>query len=107
MLYVNGEIDKNLLPVYKDPYTYPAARLNLTAAEYQSLWETGGFANLQRSQIGDNFGPIKVPPHMYFVLGDNRDGSFDSRFWGPLPDRLLKGKAWFVYWPLTRGKIIR
>ena len=37
-------------------------------------------------------------------MGDNRDGSFDSRFWGPMPNRLLKGKAWIVYWPLGRAK---
>src|SRR6185295_3317638 len=86
------------------PSTYPAARLGITTSEYQGLWETGRFAELRREQIGDNFGPIKVPPHSYFVMGDNRDGSFDSRFWGPMPNRFLKGKAWIVYfgwgeWP--------
>jgi signal peptidase I len=105
-LYVNGVPDGNPFPVYKDPFTYPAARLGLAAPEYQKLWESGRFAELQRSQIGDNFGPIRVPPDDYFVMGDNRDGSFDSRFWGPLPNRLLKGKAWIVYWPLNRIKVI-
>jgi signal peptidase I len=105
-VYVNGVQDDNPFPVYKDRFTYPAARLGLAAGEYQKLWEGGRFVELQRSQIGDNFGPIKVPANCYFVMGDNRDGSFDSRFWGPLPNRLLKGKAWIVYWPPGRVKVI-
>ena len=46
----------------------------------------------------DNFGPIQVPANQYFVLGDNRDQSQDSRFWGFVPRNHIKGKAVFVYW---------
>ena len=46
----------------------------------------------------DNFGPIQVPEGQYFVLGDNRDASQDSRFWGFVPREHIKGKALFVYW---------
>jgi len=106
-LFINGEPQQDSHPVYKDRFTYPAARLNLTAGEYQRFWESGRFAELRREQIGDNFGPIVVPSASYFVMGDNRDGSFDSRFWGPMPNRLLKGKAWIVYWPLNRIKVIK
>lgn len=46
----------------------------------------------------DNFGPYDVPQDEYFVLGDNRDDSRDSRFWGSVPRENIKGKAVFVYY---------
>jgi signal peptidase I len=46
----------------------------------------------------DNFGPEVVPPGHYFCMGDNRDDSNDSRFWGPLPAHLIKGRAGMIYW---------
>lgn len=46
----------------------------------------------------DNFGPYKVPPNTYFMMGDNRDDSYDSRFWGPVPQRFILGKALVVHW---------
>jgi signal peptidase I len=55
----------------------------------------------------DNFGPYTVPKGHIFMMGDNRDNSLDSRFWGPLPVSLVKGKTIFRYfswdghhWPL-------
>jgi signal peptidase I len=46
----------------------------------------------------DNFGPFQVEEDQLFVMGDNRDDSRDSRFWGTVPMKNLKGKAIFVYW---------
>ena len=46
--------------------------------------------------------PIKVPPGDYFMMGDNRGGSDDSRFWGPVPDKWIIGVAFFTYWPPDR-----
>lgn len=45
-----------------------------------------------------NFGPVTIQPGHYFMMGDNRDNSYDSRYWGQLDEKMIKGKAWFVYW---------
>ena len=46
--------------------------------------------------------PIKIPPGDYFMMGDNRGESDDSRFWGPVPDKWIIGVAFFTYWPPDR-----
>ncbi len=45
---------------------------------------------------------VKVPEGSFFVLGDNRPGSTDSRDWGFVPEESIIGRAWFVYWPSDR-----
>jgi signal peptidase I len=45
-----------------------------------------------------NFGPVVVPENRYFMMGDNRDFSNDSRTWGSVDLSLLRGKAWRIYW---------
>jgi len=50
------------------------------------------------SDVRENYGPVKVPPNQYFMMGDNRDNSADSRYWGFMPRDYVKGKALLIYW---------
>jgi len=50
------------------------------------------------------FGPFKIPADKYFVMGDNRDHSYDSRYWGYVPFNYIKGKAFFIYWSWPHWK---
>ncbi len=57
-----------------------------------------GPGDMSRLTPRDNYGPVTVPPDDVFVMGDNRDRSYDSRFWGFVPLDDVKGKAFVIYW---------
>jgi len=54
--------------------------------------------------VRERYGPVTVPPNQFFMMGDNRDNSQDSRYWGFLPRDLVKGKALVIYWSYEAGR---
>jgi signal peptidase I len=81
-LYVNGEaVDDSAYASHSDNRVFPNKR-------YLS----------RQHRLRDNWGPRVIPEDSYFFLGDNRDESYDSRYWGPVPRRYIKGRALMIYW---------
>ncbi|MDX1763971.1 MAG: signal peptidase I [bacterium] len=79
MVYVNGEEQKDeAYVIHRDDTIIPGQR--------------------------DNLGPVTIPEDSYFVMGDNRDGSYDSRFWGYVKQEEILGKALIIYWSWDREK---
>ncbi len=79
----------------------------LIADNYQQIWEDHELEQVFGMYLRDQFGPVTVPPNTYFAMGDNRDNSCDSRFWGPVPEKNIKGKAWLIHWPPSRMGIVK
>ena len=89
---------------WDDGFRQPASvhAKELTPEKYQELWQTHQLDRELGDIQRDFIGPVKVPPGKYFMMGDNRDHSCDSRYWGPVDQSFIKGKAWFIYWPPSR-----
>jgi signal peptidase I len=54
----------------------------------------------------ETYAPVQVPPGYYYVLGDHRNSSNDSRNWGEVPEKYVYGKAFFRFWPLSKLGLI-
>jgi len=106
IIFVNGERAEPQYGVMEPAPRIPRPRLDLTPEQYDETWVSRRLDDRLGDTMRDYFGPITVPAKSYFVLGDNRDHSCDGRFWGPVHQRYLKGKAWVRYWPPRRmGRI--
>ncbi|MDR1400779.1 MAG: signal peptidase I [Endomicrobium sp.] len=106
VLFVNGMRVDSSYVIFCDPFVFQKIDLFRDMKKYQQAWEQGKFVSIPAFFVRDNFGPVIVPKGHYMMIGDNRDFSFDSRFWGPLSDKYVKGKALFLYWPIKRWRMI-
>ena len=102
-VFVNGvPLKEEAYAKYLDDSRYPADKSKIPPGDYQVYWEKRMLGKMFSEYIKDNFGPIIVPQNNYMMMGDNRDRSCDSRYWGPVPEYLIKGKAMVIYWPPSR-----
>lgn len=93
-VYVNGEpSDQEAHAIHVDerPVGEPAERVAESVRDCE-------FPRPGSDVFRDWFGPCTVPPGHYFMMGDNRDQSQDSRFWGYVPMKDIRGKAFVIYW---------
>lgn len=107
---INGRLRRNS-EVLEESYVAPTNALVLrpdmdpSTKRSMSLWQSSalldipGKPGIKRTEpTPETWGPIVVPQGKAFVLGDNREESLDSRFWGFLPTSAIKGSPWRIYW---------
>ena len=82
-----------------------AILVNNNPVEEGSILKKQNYYN--RGDFGAEGQKVTVPPDAYYVLGDNSISSRDSRYWGFMPKKYLLGRAFLIYWPLNRIRIIK
>ncbi|MBN2621183.1 signal peptidase I [candidate division WOR-3 bacterium] len=102
VLYINGQRINEPYVWYKDSRVYRSIKYDPVL--YQQKWENAELAEILGLHVRDNFGPVVVPDDHIFVMGDSRDNSADSRFWGPLHVKYLKGQPLFIYFSFDPGR---
>jgi signal peptidase I len=86
-VYINGQALDEPYAHYLQPVSVPSELHEVTSID-----------------VRDHYGPVTVPPDQYFMMGDNRDNSADSRYWGFLRRDYIKGKALIIYWSYESGR---
>jgi signal peptidase I len=100
VLILNGERTEESYVSHTEPGNDPSADEFYWQRNYIVRTAEARTDNYRPSR--NNWGPLVVPDGNYFVLGDNRDNSLDSRYWGFVPDSLVRGRPMFVYYSYTR-----
>jgi signal peptidase I len=97
---VDRKIDliKRVIAVAGDTVEVRDKRLLINGEEVPDSHAEFRDQHVRDSVPRDRFGPVTVPPGKFFVMGDNRDQSYDSRYWGFADERDVKGQATFIYW---------
>lgn len=100
-VYVNGKMRYESYTQYTDRNIYPGTEWNEILTGW---WQQGELYNhADPRRIRDNFGPVIVPKDCIFAMGDNRDESFDGRYWGPLHKNYLLGRPIVIYMSIDLG----
>jgi signal peptidase I len=99
VLFINGRARLEPHARYIDLFTDPSD----PRMYWQRRFLVGDTAGYHPTR--DRWGPLVVPPHRYFALGDNRDNSEDSRYWGFLEAADIKGRPMFVYYSFARDPL--
>lgn len=104
VVFINGAPEREPYVWHDDERTFPA--VHRPERNYQKAWQERMFVEDVKTLAfyRDNFGPVVIPENCIFAMGDNRDNSLDSRFWGPVPRELLLGTPIFIYMSIDIGE---
>ncbi|MDQ6885943.1 MAG: signal peptidase I [Gemmatimonadota bacterium] len=105
-----GQVYLNSVRLSEPYVTHTEPNADPSGEEFR--WQRDALVRRAEASTGyhpsrNNWGPLLVPERSYFVLGDNRDNSYDSRYWGFVADSLVKGRPLIVYYSYDRDALHR